>query len=67
MKKNILLHAFSLWKNARRNIDLGLGVRAGFRKRSDGRRTPKFLRSVSRDNAPPDAKPLVSGWPFYCT
>ena len=37
----------------------GAWRRAGFHKGSDGRRTPKFLRSVARDNAPPDAKPLV--------
>ena len=39
----------------------GAWRRAGFRKGLDGRRTPKFLRSVTRDNAPPDAKPLVVG------
>ena len=37
----------------------GAWRRAGFNKGSDGRRTSKILRSVPRDNAPPDAKPLV--------
>ena len=43
----------------------GAWRRAGFHKGSDGRRTPKILRSVPRDSAPPDAKPLVSSSFFY--
>jgi len=43
----------------------GAWRRAGFRKGLDGRRTPKVLRSVPRDNAPPDAKPLVTCWRFF--
>ena len=45
---------------------LGIGVRAGFHKGSDGSKTPKILQSVTRDNAPPDAKPLVVGSCVSC-
>ena len=38
---------------------LGLGVRAGFHKGSDGRRASKFLRGVTRDNTPACAKLTV--------
>ena len=61
--KNIcyILHLSDCLRSVRMTHNVsGAWRRAGFHKGSDGRRTPKILRGVPRDNAPPDAKRFSS-------